>query len=564
MEKIRIYCKNTKQNCAVDPGTTLKEVVDILKIDQSNADILAAYVNHELKGLNYKIYRAEEIEFLTYADEDGRRCYHRSLSFVLQKAINDLYPNYLLRLQYNLPNGQYGELRDKKDPNKGVVTIHDEDIEKIKNQMLKIIEKDSVFVTQEITVSEAKNLFSSHGQNQKAKLLEARGQYFTTAYYIDGYGDTFYGPHLYSSGYLKKWDIQKYEKGFCVQRPSRNAPYALAEQKAQERLSEIFSENAQWCDILGARDISSINRGIELGFGAHIISIAEALHSRKYAHIADMIYQRRERVKLVLIAGPSSSGKTTTSKRIALELKLLGLNPKVIAMDDYFVNRELTPRDENGDYDYESVYAMNLELLNSHLTQLFEGKEVTLPKFDFAAGASTLTGPTLKMTDGDILLMEGIHALNPTLTEKIDDSLKFKVYASALTPLAIDENNYISTTDNRELRRMVRDNNFRGASAEDTIMRWPSVVNGENKNIFPYQENADIMFNSSLIYELPMLKYFAEPLLRRISPTSPAYAESLRLLNFLRLVVELKPSELTAIPPTSVMREFIGGSVFTY
>ena len=478
-----------------------------------------------------------EIEFVTYADADGRRCYRRSINFLVQKVVSELFPDAVLHLNYNLPNGQYGELRYKNEPSK-VYKITDQDLSKIKSEVQELIDKNLVFSKVEHSCEEAHNFLSKRGQNGKSLLIREIGEYFITTYYLDGYGDIFYGPLVYSTAFISKWDLLKHQDGFCIQIPSAFAPYTLQEPKKQERLSEIFAENAQWMEILGGKDISSINGGIAKGYGAQIVNIAEALHSRKYAHIGDMILERKDKVKLVLIAGPSSSGKTTTSYRIALQLKLLGLNPMVIGMDDYFVSRDKTPKDENGDYDFESVYALNLELLNNHLNALFNGEEIELPKFDFAAGYSSPSGRKIRMKEGDILVMEGIHALNPTLTEKIDNSLKFKVYASALTSLAIDENNYISTTDNRELRRMVRDNNFRGIGAEDTILRWASVISGENKNIFPYQENADIMFNSSLIYELPMLKYFAEPLLRRIAPTSPAYAESLRLLNFLKFIKE--------------------------
>lgn len=566
MDTIRVLCKNNGANVAVEPGTTFFQLAEILGYKDAKIDgmpILAAYSNHVLKHLSHQIYKALEIEFITYSNPDGRRCYRRTINFLIQKVVNNLYPDAILYLNYNLPNGQFGELRCKDNP-KQLYKITDEDVAKIKNEVKELIAKNLVFQKAELTQDEARQLFLKRGQIDKARILDERGDYFITTYYLDGYTDTFYGPVIYSTGQIDRWNIFKYQDGFCIQVPSAFPPHKMADQKKQKHLSEIFAENAQWMEILGAKDIGSINYGISKGYGAQIINIAEALHARKYASIADMVYQRRDKVKMVLIAGPSSSGKTTTSLRIALQLKVLGLNPRVIAMDDYFVERERTPKDENGEYDFESVYALDLELLNTHLNMLFNGEEVQLPKFNFAAGRSTPTGPKIKMKEGDILVMEGIHALNPVLTEKIDNSLKFKVYASALTSLAIDENNYISTTDNRELRRMVRDNNFRGIGAEDTILRWGSVVNGENNNIFPFQENADAMFNSSLIYELPMLKYFAEPLLRRISPVSPAYAESLRLLNFLKFITPLTPQEIKSIPPTSIMREFIGGSSFIY
>lgn len=566
MDQIRVLCKNTGRDVSVSPGTTFYQLAQLAGFTDYKIDgmpILAAYSNHVLKNLSSKIYQALEIEFITYSNPDGRRCYRRSLNFLIQKVINELYPDAVLNLNYNLPNGQFGELHYKNNPAQ-LYKITDEEVAIIKEKVKELISRDIVFQRVEHSLSEARNIFESRGQSDKAKLLEERGEYFITTYYLDGYTDTFYGPLIYSTGQFDRWNIFKYQDGFCIQVPSAFPPHKMADQKKQKHLSEIFAENAKWMDLLGARNIHTINSGISKGYGKQIINLAEALHSRKYAHIADMVYQRKDKVKVVLIAGPSSSGKTTTSLRIALQLKVLGLNPIVIGMDDYFVERERTPKDENGEFDFESVYALDLELLNNHLNMLFNGEEVQLPKFDFAAGRSTPTGRKIQMKEGDILVMEGIHALNPTLTEKIDNSLKFKVYASALTSLAIDENNYISTTDNRELRRMVRDNNFRGIGAEDTILRWGSVVSGENKNIFPYQENADVMFNSSLIYELPMLKFFAEPLLRRISPASPAYAESLRLINFLKYIMPLTPSEIKAIPPTSIMREFIGDSSLNY
>lgn len=563
MEKVRIFCKNTKRDYEVAPGTKIIDFLKEINYDDGGMRVLAAYVNHELKELGFGLYMASEIELLTYADADGRRTYKRSLSFLLQRAVHELFPDRKLCMLYNLPNGQYGELRDLRDASL-TYSVKEEDVAEIKKKMESLVRLDLPIIKTKRSNGEARQIFLSHNQEDKSRLLESTGSFFTSVYYMDGYGDTFYGPMLASTGCLDRWDIFKYNAGFCLQSPDMYPPYHIAPQKVQSKLYDIFQENSNWCEVLGVRDIGTINKAIASGHGKEIVNIAEALHSRKYARIADIIYQKKESVKLVLIAGPSSSGKTTTSKRVALQLSVLGLHPVVIAMDDYFVDRELTPKDEKGEYDFESVHALNLDLLNEHLTRLFAGEEVTLPKFDFAAGRSTMTGETIRMHKGDILLMEGIHALNPELTEKIDDSLKFRIYASALTSLSVDENNAISTTDNRKLRRMVRDSNFRGTGAESTLMRWDSVVAGENKNIFPYQENADIMFNSSLIYELPMLKFYAEPLLRRISPASPVYAESLRLIKFLSYIVPLNPDEQKAIPPTSIMREFIGGSSFDY
>ena len=569
MEKIRIYCKNTAKFHEIQPGTPLISLMEELGINA-----LAAHVDNQLKELGHKLYMAHSIEFLDYAHSDGRRCYKRSLFFILQKALKDLYPGKQLILDYTLPNGSYGELTENpisynpddslKIRMETVQELTEEEISAIKCRMQEIVEANLPIEKKKLSNEEAVAVFKANKQFDKANLIESLGQFFVSVYFLDGYADTFYGPMVHSTGKIKKFNLIKYNKGFCIQFPANLPPYELPGVKYQEKLANVFKENSNWCNIIGAKDIATVNKAIVKGYSNQIIQIAEALHERKYAAIADQIFKRKDQVKLVLLAGPSSSGKTTTSMRIALHLKVLGLNPVVLAMDNYFVDREQTPKDENGEYDFECVEAMDLELLNKQLNQLMDGEEVDLPVFNFAEGRKYFTGKKTSMKPNDILIMEGIHALNPTLTAGIDNKRKFKIYASALTSLSIDENNSISTTDNRMLRRMVRDNNFRGTSAEQTILRWASVHKGEYKNIFPYQENADAMFNSSLIYELPLLKHYAEPLLRRIQPTSPAYAESLRLLKFLSYIVEMTPSEHAAVPPTSVMREFIGGSSLKY
>ena len=569
MAQISVFCKNTQQYYDVEPGTEL-----ISLMHKTGTKGLAAYVDNQLKELSHPIYMAHSIEFLDYSHPDGRRCYKRSLYMLLQKAIKELYPGKQLILDYTLPNGGYGELVD--DPitetpadfflkrRESALDLTEEEIFAIKARMLELVAADIPIVKKKLPNSEAVELFTKNKQFNKAKLAKDLGHFFVPVYFIGDYADTFYGPLLYSTADITKFNIIKYNRGFCVQFPSATPPYALTSVKYQDKLYSIFTENSNWCSILGVKDIATVNRAVTKGYSKKMIQVAEALHERKYADIADMIYQRKDDVKLVLLAGPSSSGKTTTAMRIALQLKVLGLNPVVLAMDNYFVNREDTPKDENGNYDFECLEAMDLELLNTQLNQLFNGEEVDIPVFNFAEGRRYFSGNKIRMGSNDILIMEGIHALNPALTSEIESRRKFRIYASALTSLSIDENNSISTTDNRMLRRMVRDNNFRGTSAEQTILRWGSVHGGEYKNIFPYQENADAMFNSSLIYELPLLKHYAEPLLRRISPTSEAYAESLRLLKFLSYIVEMTPAEHAAIPPTSVMREFIGGSSLDY
>ncbi len=572
---IRVFCKNTGKDYVVNPGLKLVDFLNQIKYTApSGSRILAAYVDNQLKELSFPLFMAHSVEFLTIEQNDGRRTYQRSLCMVLQKAVYDLYPEYQLELDYTLPNGLYGELRVRgnckttTEENIGVLpqsmTITDADVEKIRSRMQEIIDNDLPIIKTKQSSREAVSLFLRHGQTDKARLFETLGIFFISVYYLDGYGDTFYGPMLHSTGYINRFNLIKYNNGFCLQSPQTQQNVDMPKVKYQEKLHEIFKENSDWCTILGAKDIGTINRAILNGDSTRAIQIAEALHERKYAAIADKIYEKKDRIKLVLIAGPSSSGKTTTSKRLALQLKVIGLNPVVVGMDDYFVNRDRTPKDAEGNYDFESIYALDIELLNEQMNQLFNGEEVELPKFDFTKGYSSPSGNKIRVGSEDVLIMEGIHALNPELTAQISNDRKFKIYASALTSLSIDENNSISTTDNRLLRRIVRDSNFRGINAEETIIRWPSVVRGEFKNIFPYQENADIMFNSFLIYELPMLKYFAEPLLRRISPVSPAYPESLRLLKFLSYIIEINSKEIAAIPPTSVVREFIGGSTFSY
>ncbi len=569
MENIRILCKNTGKYYQVEPGTTLAALMEI-----AGCDALAAYVDNQLKELGYPLYMSHTVEFLDYTHSDGRRCYKRSIYFLLQKAIKELYPNKQLVLDYTLPNGGYGEIVDapaadnSKDALKirmeSVMELTEEEVARIKMKMQEIAAADIPIIKKKLSNEEAVELFTKNRQYDKARLIKSLGQFFVSVYFIGDYADTFHGPMLHSTGKIQKFNLVKYNKGFCVQFPSTLPPYGLQSVKYQEKLFNVFKENQNWCNILGVKDIATVNAAITAGYSTKMIQVAEALHERKYAAISDQIYNRKDDVKLVLLAGPSSSGKTTTSMRIALQLKVLGLNPVVLAMDNYFVDREETPKDENGNYDFECLGAMDLDLLNAQLNQLFNGEEVEIPTFNFAEGRKEYKGNKIKMAPNDILIMEGIHALNPALTSSIESKKKFRIYASALTSLSIDENNSVSTTDNRMLRRMVRDNNFRGTSAEQTILRWASVHSGEYKNIFPYQEYADAMFNSSLIYELPLLKHYAEPLLRKIRPDSPAYAESLRLLKFLSYIVEMSPSEHAAVPPTSVMREFIGGSTLEY
>jgi len=566
MAIIKVFCENTNTTFECEPGTRLSDL--LLKTGYvPDYPVLAAIVDNQLKELSYEIYVPNHIRFIDYSHPDGQRTYIRSLNFVVQKAVSDIFPQYSLVIDYNLQNGMYAELRNlerDEDGSPKEFPLGEKDIEAITKRVKELIDEDLPFTRHKIRTEEAVKMFRRNNRPEKALLHELRGKFFTTVYFLDGYPDHFYGPLVESTGVLTVWDIEFFSRGFLIKTPPVTKPYQLVKSPYQYKLFDVFKEYSDWCSILGVSGVGMLNNVIHSGKARELIQIAEGLHERKYAAIADEIYKRRDKVKLVLIAGPSSSGKTTTSKRVALQARVLGLNPVVIEMDNYFVDREMTPRDADGNYDFESLGAMDTEFLNHQLNDLFEGKTIELPRFDFAEGRRIFTGQRLTLGEKDILIMEGIHGLNPALTDHIPQERIFRIYASALTSLSLDENNNISTSDSRLIRRMVRDNHFRGMKPEATILRWPSVRRGEITNIFPYQENADIMFNSALIYELPLLKYYAEPLLRRIPANSPASTESIRLLKFLSYITELQPSEISIIPPTSVMREFIGGSSFEY
>jgi uridine kinase len=566
METIQIFCENTSSLHDIRPGAKLSELCKTID-HKCKYRALGAIVDNQLKELSYNVYSPHIIKFIDMSHPDGRRMYIRSLSFLAQRCALDLFPEHRLTFNYSLPSGLYGEIIEKEKGEDGkykALSLTAEQVALLKSKMEEYVELDLPFIKKKLPKDIASSIFRENGYQAKAILAEESKQYFISTYYLDGYADTYYGPLLDSTGYLNLFDVIPYSNGFCLQAPSTSEPWKVADYKYQDKLNEIFKEHSEWNDILGIESLAHLNKAVSIGKSAPVIQIAEALHERKYANIADMIYNRRDQVKLILIAGPSSSGKTTSSNRIAIQCRTLGLNPIVVEMDNYFVSRDKTPLDENGEYDFESLYAMDLEFLNMQLNDILAGKEVELPKFDFVKGERFPSGKKIRMTDKDILIMEGIHALNKELTKDLDQSKLFRIYVSALTSLSLDENNVISTTDCRLLRRMVRDARTRGVSPEETILRWPSVRRGEEKNIFPFQENADVMFNSSLIFELPLLKYYAEPHLSRIPVTSPAYSESVRMLKFLSHITPLTPEEIVAVPPTSVLREFIGGSSIKY
>lgn len=524
--------------------------------------VLAALVDHKLKELDYRLSMSHEVEFIGYNHPDGRRTYLRSLCFVLQNAVRELFPDKVLIIDHSLPSGLYCNICDvelREDGRRVPVRLSDADLAAIKRRMHEIVAADMPFVKKKMEASAAEALFEKNNQPDKAELQKSLGKFICSVYFLDGQVDTFHGPLLPSTGYLKVFDLLPFANGFCLQFPSEGDFSKVIPVKTQSKIAATLAAYSDWCSIVRVNGIGTLNRAITEGNAVRLINLSEALHERNYAAIADQIYSRRDKVKAVFIAGPSSSGKTSSSLRLALQCRVLGMVPKVIELDNYFVDREHTPKDSDGNYDFEALEAMDLKLLNSQLNDLFAGKEVELPKFDFKEGRSVPSGRRISLGDKEILIMEGIHALDPAMVPDVDNSRIFRVYASALTSLNIDENNNISTSDNRLLRRMVRDNRVRGITPEETIMRWQSVRRGENRNIFPFQENADASFNSALLYELPMLKYYAEPLLRRIAPSSPAYTEAIRLLKFLDYIVALSPDEIAAIPPTSIMREFIGG-----
>lgn len=524
--------------------------------------VLAALVDHKLKELDYRLSMSHEVEFIGYNHPDGRRTYLRSLCFVLQNAVRELFPDKVLIVDHSLPSGLYCNICDvelREDGRRVPVRLSDADLAAIKKRMHEIVDADMPFVKKKMEASAAEALFEKNNQPDKAELQKSLGKFICSVYFLDGQVDTFHGPLLPSTGYLKVFDLLPFANGFCLQFPSEGDFSKVIPVKTQSKIAATLAAYSDWCSIVRVNGIGTLNRAITEGNAVRLINLSEALHERNYAAIADQIYSRRDKVKAVFIAGPSSSGKTSSSLRLALQCRVLGMVPKVIELDNYFVDREHTPKDSDGNYDFEALEAMDLKLLNSQLNDLFAGKEVELPKFDFKEGRSIPSGKRISLGDKEILIMEGIHALDPAMVPDVDNSHIFRVYASALTSLNIDENNNISTSDNRLLRRMVRDNRVRGITPEETIMRWQSVRRGENRNIFPFQENADASFNSALLYELPMLKYYAEPLLRRIAPSSPAYTEAIRLLKFLDYIVALSPDEIAAIPPTSIMREFIGG-----
>lgn len=546
---LRIYCINTGTTKEFPKGVSLKEAYDGFNIEMPYG-VIAARVNNEIESLAQRIYNHKDVEFIDITSNDGMRMYVRSLTFIFMKAMNEVFPGELVRFENAISKGYYCRM-DKP--------LTEEQLSIVRDNMHRIIKADIPFKRIECHVSEAIELFRSVGREDKVRLLETYDHLYTSFYELDGYIDSYYHGLAPSTGYIKLFEIERYADGVLIRVPNREQPTELEDKVPQEKLQDLFEERLQWHQKMGVETIGDFNKGVRSGYGVDLVNVSEVLQERLLSRIADTILEKGSRV--VLIAGPSSSGKTTFSKRLSVQLLACGLRPYAISLDDFFVNRTMTPRKPDGDYDFESIYSIDLPYFNETLTRILAGEEVDLPYYNFIKGEREYNGNKLKLTPQMVLVIEGTHALNPMLTEQVPDSEKYRIYVSALTSIKLDFHNYISTSDNRLLRRMLRDAKYRGYSAIETIQRWPDVREGEEKWIFPYQENADVMFNSSLFYELAVLKTHAEPILRAVPQNIKEYSEARRLLHLLEYVVPLSDEEL---PPTSVVREFLGGSSFKY
>ena len=551
-QKIQIRCKNNKKSQKVEIGSTLFDVFSSFDLKMTHGPV-SARVNNKVEGMHYRVYNSKDVEFLDMTTASGSRAYTRTLFFVLCKAVQDIYPATDVVIDIPVSNGFYVDIRLGRP-------VVDEDVNIIRRRMQEIIDARMPIRRFTVPTEDAITLFQEKGDVEKVKLLKTSGSIYTTYYKIGEYVDYYYGTLLTNTSQLYLFGLEKYYDGMLLRIPSVSNPDELGEMTRQDKMFDIFKEHHRWQEILGIRTVGDFNQAIDAGHATDIINISEALQEKKLAKIAEEIASRKG-VKLVLLAGPSSSGKTTSCKRLSIQLAVNGLKPLQISLDDYFVDRDKTPKDENGDFDFESIYALNLDLLNEQFNALFRGEEVELPKYDFPSGKSVKSGKKLKLEPNNVLVVEGIHALNPELTAHVPEEQIFRVYASALTTILLDNHNYIPTTDNRLLRRIIRDYKYRGVSAQETIRRWPSVRSGENKWIFPFQENADAMLNTAMLYELSVLKMQAEPLLQQVPENCEEFAEAYRLLKFLKY---FKGIPYNNLPPTSLLREFLGGSSFHY
>lgn len=553
---LQIYCKNNNSTREFPEGSSLLDIYNGFNLAMPYGPV-SAKVNNKVESLDFRVYYNKDIEFLDIANSSGMRTYVRSLFFILVKAAEELYPQGSISLEHPISKGYFCKLHIDR-------TIGLDDVQRIKQKMQEIIAADIPYTRTESHTEEVVRLFEKRGMMDKARLLDTYGQLYSYYYQLGDTVDCYYSSLVPSTGYIRLFDIVKYYDGLLLRIPSRENPTKLEEVVKQEKMLEVFQEYHRWNQILGISTVGDLNVACNHGHATDLINVSEALQEKKIAQIADEITHRNQdgkRVKLVLISGPSSSGKTTFSKRLSIQLMTNGLKPYPISLDDYFVNRNDTPLDENGKHDFESLYAVDLPFFEEQLTTLLNGGEVELPRYNFTTGKREMSGKKLRIDEHMILIIEGIHALNPALTPHIPNENKYKVYVSALTTILLDNHNYIPTTDNRLLRRIIRDYKYRNYSAEETIARWPSVRAGEEKWIFPYQENADAMFNSALLFELAVLKDYVEPVLRKVPNRCPEYSEAHRLLRFLNYFVSVQDKEL---PPTSLLREFLGGSSFQY
>ena len=553
---LQIYCKNNNSTKEFPEGSTLLDIYEGFQLKMPYGAV-SAKVNNKVESLDFRVYYNKDVEFLDLTTTSGMRTYVRSLCFILVRAVEELYPEGTVSLEYPVSKGYFCNLHIGRP-------VELDDVRHIKQKMQEIIEENIPFLRTEAHTEDVIDLFLQRGMMDKVKLLKTSGQLYTCYYRLGDTVDYYYGSLVPSTGYIHLFDVAKYYDGLLLRIPNRENPRKLEEVIKQEKMLEVFQEYHRWNEIMGIGTVGDFNMACNEGHATDLINLSEALQEKKIARIADEITNRNqngERVKLVLISGPSSSGKTTFSKRLSIQLMTNGLKPYPISLDDYFVDREQTPRDENGQHDFESLYALDLPFFETQLEELLSGREIELPRFNFTTGKRERSGNKLRIDQHTILILEGIHALNPALTPHIPSANKYKIYVSALTTIQLDHHNYIPTTDNRLLRRIIRDYKYRNYSAEETIGRWGSVRAGEDKWIFPYQEYADAMFNSALLFELAVLKDYVEPILRKVPNNCPEYSEAHRLLKFLTYFVSVRDKEL---PPTSLLREFLGGSSFRY
>jgi len=557
-DDLKIYCKNINEYITIDGGETLLDVYDTIKGRIGlQSEAVCALVNNRVEDLRYPIYSPKHVEYIDITSNAGYRVMTRSLCMVLYKAINDLYPGKRLCIQCSISNGHYCQLKHEEE------FVTPQVVATLKQRMQEIVDADIPFVRRERLTVDVIEMFRKQGLKDKVRLLETINELYTTYYKLDDVIDSFFGPLVASTGCLKVFDLIPYEQGMLLLGPDRKDITQVASWEKQPKLFQAYIDYINLNKVIGVGDVGELNNAITAGEAPMLINVVEALHNKLFTQIADEITRRYHEggARVVLIAGPSSSGKTTSSKRLAIQLMTNYIVPKVIELDNYFVDRHHTPRDEQGDYDYESLYALDLEQFNKDVTDLLAGKEVAMPTYNFQTGEREYRGNTLKLEQNDILLMEGIHGLNPELTRLIPEDQKFRLFVSALTTLNIDDHNWIGTYDNRLLRRIIRDHKYRGSNAQQTIQRWASVRRGEEKWIMPFHENADATFNSSLLFELSVMKNYALPILRQVPINVPEYAEASRLMKFLSY---FEPLDEKDIPSTSLLREFLGGSSFHY